>query len=105
MLEPDDQIVYIPSTGHIERKRVKASDYSDWRGGGLYFSNSPFKEVIQTIERTYSVQVHLQTSIYQSNNLTIHFYPNESIENIMILIKEMIPGLEYQIEGKDIYID
>ena len=105
LLEPDDQIVYIPSTGHIERKRVKASDYSDWRGGGLYFSNSPFKEVIQTIERTYSVQVHLQTSIYQSNNLTIHFYPNESIENIMMLIKEMIPGLEYQIEGKDIYID
>ena len=91
LLEPDDQIVYIPSTGHIERKRVKASDYSDWRGGGLYFSNSPFKEVIQTIERTYSVQVHLQTSIYQSNNLTIHFYPNESIENIMMLIKEMIP--------------
>lgn len=105
LLEPDDQIVYIPSTGHIERKRVKASDYSDWRDGGLYFSSSPFKEVIQTLERAYSVQVHLQTSIYQSNNLTIHFYPNESIENVMMLIKEMIPGLEYQIEGKDIYIE
>ena len=105
LLEPDDQIVYIPSTGHIERKRVKASDYSDWRDGGLYFSSSPFKEVMQTLERAYSVQVHLQTSIYQSNNLTIHFYPNESIENVMTLIKEMIPGLEYQIEGKDIYIE
>ena len=51
------------------------------------------------------ISQHYNNCIYQSNNLTIHFYPNESIENIMMLIKEMIPGLEYQIEGKDIYID
>ena len=29
---------------------------------------------------------------------------NESLENIFMLLKELIPGLEYQIDGEDIYL-
>jgi transmembrane sensor len=86
-------------------RQVVASDYSDWKEGGLLFNNDSFEEILKTLERVYNVKVHLRTSAYHSNRLTIHFNKHESLENIMMLVKEMIPGLEYQIKEDGIYID
>lgn len=105
ILRPNEQLVYIPSRGKMDVRQVVASDYSDWKEGGLLFNNDSFEEILKTLERVYNVKVHLRTSAYHSNRLTIHFNKHESLENIMMLVKEMIPGLEYQIKEDGIYID
>ncbi|WP_297909718.1 FecR family protein [uncultured Parabacteroides sp.] len=105
LLKPNEQLVYIPSLGKVDVQQVVASDYSDWKEGGLLFNNDSFEDILKTLERVYNVKVHLRTSAYHSNRLTIHFNKNESLENIMMLVKEMIPGLEYQIKENRIYID
>lgn len=105
ILRPNEQLVYIPSRGKMDVRQVVASDYSDWKEGGLLFNNDSFEEILKTLERVYNVKVHLRTSAYHSNRLTIHFNKHESLENIMMLVKEMIPGLEYQIKENGIYID
>mgnify|MGYP000015134205 CR=1 FL=1 len=103
-LKPDEQLIYLPETGNVKREVVSAESSSDWKEGGLLFNNTPFNDLLEMLERVYNVNVHLQTSAYYSNRLTIHFNKNESLENVMMLIKEMIPGLEYQIEGENIYL-
>lgn len=105
ILKPDEQLAYFPSSGKMELSRVTASEYSDWTEGGLLFNNDSFEDILKTLERTYHVKVHLRTSAYHTNRLTIHFNKNESLENVLMLVKEMIPGLEYQIKGEEIYID
>ena len=105
ILSPNEQLVYIPSRGKMDVRQVVASDYSDWKEGGLLFNNDSFEDILKTLERVYNVKVHLRTSAYHSNRLTIHFNKHESLENIMMLVKEMIPGLEYQIKEDGIYID
>ena len=104
-LKPDEQLVYHVDKKEVDVRKVVSSDYSDWRNGGLFFDNVSFREVVRTIERSYGVTVHLHTSIYNDNQLTIHFKKNESLENVFMLLKELIPGLEYQITSKDIYLD
>ena len=104
VLKPDERLSYIPATGAVEKSIVKAADYSDWREGGLMFNQCSFMEILNTLERTYQVKIHLLNSSYSRNSLTIHFDRNESIENIMMLVKEMIPELEYRIVGKELYI-
>ena len=81
------------------------SDYSAWKEGGLLFNNDSFEDILKTLERVYNVKVHLRTSAYHSNRLTIHFNKNESLVNIMMLLKEIVPGLEYQIKEDGVYID
>ena len=103
-LVPDDQLVYNVNSGKTDVCQVVSSDYSDWRDGGLFFDNYSFKEVIRILERTYGMSVHLKTSAYNENRLTVHFNKNESIENVMMLLKELVPGLDYQIVDKDIYL-
>lgn len=104
-LTPDEQLTYNVHTGRVEVKHVVSADYSDWREGGLFFDNHSLKEIISILERTYGIRVHLKTSVYNGNRLTIHFNKNESIENVLMLLKELIPGMNYQITGKDIYLE
>ena len=103
-LKPDDQLVYIPSTNKVECVKVKASDYSDWRMGGLFFGNVPFNDVLHTLERVYGVKFHVRTSIYQNQSLRVHFNRNESLEQVLQIIKILVPGIEYEIVGKNIYL-
>lgn len=104
-LKPNEQLVYHVNNKEVDVRQVRSADYSDWRSGGLFFDNASFRDVIRTIERNYGVTVHLHTSVYNDNRLTIHFKKDESLENIFMLLKELIPGLEYQIAPKDVYLD
>ncbi|WP_075559705.1 FecR family protein [Parabacteroides timonensis] len=103
-LVPDEQLVYNIDSGIADIKQVVSADYSDWREGGLFFDNYSFSDIIRILQRTYGVNVHLQTSIYNNNKITVHFNKDESLENIFMLLKELIPGLEYQIDNKDIFL-
>lgn len=103
-LSPDQQLVYYTDSGSVDLKRVVSSDYSDWRAGGLILDNYSFSDIIHILQRTYGVTIHLQTSAYNDNQITVHFNKNESLENVFMLMKELIPGLEYKIDGKDIYL-
>lgn len=103
-LVPDEQLVYNIDSGVADIKQVVSADYSDWREGGLLFDNYSFSDIIRILQRTYGVNVHLQTSIYNNNKITVHFNKDESLENIFMLLKELIPGLEYRIENKDIFL-
>ena len=103
-LVPDEQLLYYIESGDVDVKKVVSADYSDWREGGLLFDNYSFKDIIRILQRTYGLNIHLQTSAYNENLLTVHFNKNESVENIFMLLKELIPGLEYKIDGKNIYL-
>lgn len=104
VLNPNDQLIYTPSTGKVEQFKVRAADYSDWRMGGLFFSNMPLDDVLKALERAYNVKFHLQTSIYQNQVLRVHFNKDESLENVLRIIKILIPGIEYRIDGNNVYL-
>lgn len=103
-LVPDEQLVYMVESGDVDVKKVVSADYSDWREGGLLFDNYSFKDIIHILQRTYGLNIHLQTSVYNTNRLTVHFNKNEAVENIFMLLKELVPGLEYEIDGTNIYL-
>lgn len=103
-LEPNEQLIYTPSTGIVQQHKVNAVSHSDWRMGGLFFGNVPFNDVLHTLERVYGVKFHVRTSIYQNQSLRVHFNRNESLEQVLQIIKILVPGIEYEIVGKNIYL-
>lgn len=52
----------------------------------------------------YGVKFHVRTSIYQNQSLRVHFNRNESLEQVLQIIKILVPGIEYEIVGKNIYL-
>ncbi len=104
-LQPDNQLVYTPSLNKVEQFNVQASDYSDWRMGGLYFNNTKFGDVMSIIERTYGVKIHIRNSLYNEQKVYVHYNKNESLENIFHILKIMIPELDYKISENIVYIE
>lgn len=104
-LRPNEQLEYNTSTNSFLKREVDASDYSDWRSGGLFFDNIKFSDAIKTLERIYNIKIHLRTSVYNNQSLYVHFNEEEPLEKVFFLIKMMIPELEYKIEGTSVYIE
>lgn len=104
-LQPDEQLVYTPGSQTVEKLRVHASDYSDWRLGGLFFDNASFEEVIRTLRRTYGTKIYVRTPAYKNQQIYVHFNQDEALETIFEVLKLMIPELEYRITDEAVYIE
>lgn len=104
-LNPNNQLVYTPATNKVEQFDVRASDYSDWRNGGLFFDNTDFDNAMKVIERVYDVKIHIRTSVYSNQKIYVHFNKDETLENIFHILKIMIPQLEYKIKDNSVYIE
>ncbi len=104
LLKPDNQLVLDTKTGHVDVRNVHAADYSVWRVPVLYFEETELVYALRQIERTYNVKVHIQNSHYNNQTIRAHFNQDDSIVDIMTVIKMLIPAMNYTIEGNDIYI-
>lgn len=104
LLEPDNQLVMDTKTGEVDVRTVHAADYSVWRVPVLYFEETELVYALRQIERTYNVKVHIQNSHFNHQTIRAHFNQDDSIVEIMTVIKMLIPAMNYTIEGNEIYI-
>ncbi len=104
VLTPNEQLTMDTKTGKVEVRQVKATDYSVWRVPALYFEETKLIYALQQIERAYNVKIHVQNSRYNNQTIRAHFNTDETIEGIMHVLKMLIPSLNYEINGDNIYI-
>ena len=104
LLKPNDQLVMDTKTGEVEMRHVNGKDYSVWRVPAMYFEETKLIYALQQIERAYNVKIHVQNSRYNNQTIRAHFNADESIEGIMAVLKMLIPQLNYEIDGNDIFI-
>ena len=105
ILSPNDQLTYDAKTGEVTITRVNIDNYLSWRSGALYFNDITFGSAIEQIERRYDVTIHLMNNKHSEQTIRAHFSPDDSIEKVMDILRMLIPDLNYQIKGKDIYIE
>ncbi len=104
LLDPNEQLVMDTKTGQVEMRHVNAADYSVWRIPAMYFEETKLIYALQQIERAYNVKIHVQNSRYNNQTIRAHFNANDTIESIMSVLKMLIPQLDYEIVGNEIFI-
>lgn len=105
LLSPKEQLVYNSLTGNVNITHVQNNHYSVWRTGALYFEDAKFSFVVAQLERAYNVKIHVRSNKFDDQSIRVHFSSNESINEVMSIIKMLIPSLSYVIKGNDIYIE
>ena len=60
--------------------------------------------VMKELERTYGVKVHVMNSKYYDQTIHAHFSSKDTIYNVMEIVRMLVPGLNFNIDGKIIYI-
>lgn len=104
-LVPNEQLVYVPSTGKVVVQQVGDEMSDAWRKSKLQLTDVSLKEALRQIERMYNVKCHLLNGRYAQQRIRAHFNQNEKLENVLYVIKRLIPGIAYRVEGNDIYFE
>lgn len=103
ILSPNQQAVFYKETEDFVLDKVDINKFTLWRQGKLVIEGKSFKELANELERWFDVDINLQKSLYTKYSYTITI-TDETIENVMDLLKRTTPSLTIKYEGKHIYI-
>ena len=103
ILVPGEQAVYSRQSGEIEVQSVQTSFYTSWVTGDYVFENSSFGQIIQVLEHSFNVKVHLKDRSLEEVCLTARFTHDESLEEILSVL-QISMRYTYTIRGKDVFI-
>lgn len=104
ILKPNQQIKYHNMTGATTRETVDATRVLQWKHGYINFQKASFDYIMQTLERRFDVIINYETNNFAGRSFNVKVLPDEDIVQVLEILKEMIPGLHYKIDGKIIYI-
>jgi transmembrane sensor len=103
-IHPNQNYTYEKATGHYYTSDVNALESTSWESGDICFESESIHEIIRTIERKYNVNVYLSTGRYDSAVITAKFINGESLNDLMSVLSQILPGMRYRIEGSSVYI-
>jgi ferric-dicitrate binding protein FerR (iron transport regulator) len=104
ILAPNEQIIYNRVSGFVEKQTVKVENIIAWTKGDLVIQNMSIKEIAKIIERKYDMKVYTNLNRYKNEKITMKFTNDEEITEFMMILKYLIPNLQYKIENDKLYI-
>lgn len=104
ILDPQEQVVYDRKTGQSERKRVRMDYVLAWEKGLMVFQSASLYSVINEIERHYGVKVYLNSRDLSDEKLTVKFLHNETLEEVLYTLQQIVAKFKYKIDGDKVYI-
>ena len=94
------QLVRIPGLGDDK------PDIADWTKGDICFSEAGIDAVTQSLERRFGVYISYSSGEeYRNAAITAKFIRGQSLEEILDVLKRLIPGMDYTIIGDHIYLE
>ncbi|MEG1748980.1 MAG: FecR domain-containing protein [Tannerellaceae bacterium] len=104
ILKPYEQLVYSRQNGLVNIQAMDTSLYEMEKNGYQIFENASFSYLISSLERKYNVVVHYNSQKYASYYSNVKFAPNESLENVLIILQQLI-GFQYKQKDNVIFIN
>ena len=83
--------------------RVDIALYKMARKGYLIFENVSFEQMILTLEKKYGVTFQYNATRYGNDLYNVKFAPDETIENVMEILHQLI-GIQYIINEKNVIV-
>ncbi|MCG8306692.1 MAG: FecR domain-containing protein [Cytophagales bacterium] len=103
ILNDAEAINYDKKNSQLNRSEFIHSKAVLWKDGTLYFDKTPFKEVIDELERWYGVDISVSGTSKEAQVISGQF-DNESLSNVMQSISHSI-GFSYRMNGEMVKIE
>lgn len=105
-MNPNDQLVYNVKTKAVKIQRVAAdNDGLSWRNKEIDLNDVTLAEAAKIMGSTYGVKFNFVSKRYQNTKITVHFNRGESLAGAMAIVKNLIPGLVYEIKDNEVIVE
>jgi transmembrane sensor len=101
---PNQNYTYDKISKSYSTSNVNSLESTSWEGGDICFSSESIHDIIKTIERKYNVNVYLSTGKYDKALITAKFVNGESLDELMSVICQIVPGMKYRIDDSNVYL-
>lgn len=101
-LHPNEQLTYYRTDGRMEKHSVDALACNSWVNGNLSFSALSLSEIIKSLERRYGVKFRIMPGVDLNKRYTMNFKHDESVDDVMEVLKVVSGGINYKRVGNDI---
>jgi ferric-dicitrate binding protein FerR (iron transport regulator) len=83
LLKPDQQLVMDNKTKEIQKRNVKADDYTAWKDGILIFRDQTLGEIALILERRFNTKINIPSNAIRNERYVAQFKHGENIEQII----------------------
>lgn len=105
ILKPNEELVFDNKTYRIAITEIPAEETNAWLTGQLLFTNATFGDITQVLERKFNVSFNIDQAInLTQGRYTVKFIKQDSLKDILTVLKEVIGGFSYQINNDEIII-
>jgi ferric-dicitrate binding protein FerR (iron transport regulator) len=102
VLNPSQRATYVKNEDKLIIDNVSTENLTAWRQGKLVYDETPIRQVISDLKRTYNVSIEVRSEEIMDYNYT-GVFDNLSIEQIMDLFEVSSPIL-YEMNNKQIIL-
>jgi ferric-dicitrate binding protein FerR (iron transport regulator) len=103
ILKPGQQLVYKKDRSRIIIQSFNEIDELAWKNEQLIFRLTPFKQVIEDLEKWYDVDFDYNPALFQNETFTAKFSRHETLEHVLQVMSKA-GGFKYRIEAKTVKI-
>ncbi|MDR1200119.1 MAG: DUF4974 domain-containing protein [Tannerellaceae bacterium] len=104
ILMPDEQLTFNRNTLAMEITNVNADGVNSWISGQFVFNDASLKEILLSLERRFNMSITNNTAIPASKLYTVRFLRNETLEEILNILQEVV-GFNYVKQENNIILN
>ena len=102
---PSDQVILNKEEKSVLKKRVVSQEVIQWKENRLHFDEEPMRDVLNAIERSYNVDIVLQTNSLDTLKFYGSFKTDEQTIDDVMEVLSTTQKMKYNIDGRKVTIN
>lgn len=104
-MKPNDQLVYNVKTKAVDLRQVTdEDDRLNWRNKQISLDDVTLAEAARIMGDVYGVKFVFRSSRHRNTKITVHFNRGESLKKALAIVRNLVPGLEYELKKDEVII-
>jgi len=104
ILSPGQEVTFSRNTGMSFMKNANLADVTAWQKGEFVFRGVTIKGILSTLERRFNMTIQCNVSFFNNDKYNFRFRKNADITEILEVMKEVVGGFKYKIDGNVCYL-
>lgn len=104
VLMPGQQVVYNRNNRKSNLAIANLTDVCAWQKGAFIFRGMTVQSILSSLEKRFGVTIQHNNNLFNNDKYNFHFRDNSDLNEIMNIMKEVVGGFNFRLEGDTCYI-